>query len=529
MKNIQILDCTLRDGGHIVGGMFGEKNIKHVIRKLVDANVDIVEVGFLMNEPYTTDYARFKTIADVKRVLPQEKRNTRFSLMADFVDLSNLEPSDGTIDFIRLSFKRFRLEWAIKTALLLKDKGYNVIINPVNCNVYSDEEYIDVLKKINEIHPYGFTIVDTFGVLRLRDLSRLYYLVDANLLPDIHIGVHLHENLGLAYSLAQHFISINEGKRDIIIDGSLLGMGRVPGNLSIEQIMDHLNLFFYKDYELQPALDAIDDCIFPLRRKYTWGYSTPYFLSAKYRLHRTYAEFLIDKWKIRTSDIEQILSLVDKSEAEMFNESYIENLYRQYISVPFDDSENRIKLQDELQNRELLIIAPGKSVNDNIEKIKQYKEVRKPIVIAIHFNPNFVKTDYVFYTNIKRLEMDDNEVKKILTSNLLRYESVSKKQMVFEYSSLAYHDGVFCDDSTLMLINLLSNLGVNNISIAGFDGFGAGNGSYFIHEYDRVINPDERTSIVQRLLLDSYSKMKIEYVTNSKYNNYGIGRVGKTL
>ena len=514
MKDIQILDCTLRDGGHIVGGKFGEKNIKHVIRKLVEANVDIVEVGFLMEESYTTDYARFKTIEDVKRILPKGKKDSRFSLMADFVDLSELEPSDGTIDFIRLSFKRFRLEWALKTAKILKEKGYNVIINPVNCNVYSDEEYISVLKKVNEIHPYGFSIVDTFGVLRLRDLSRLYYLVDANLLPDIHIGVHLHENLGLAYSLAQHFISINEGKRRIVVDGSLLGMGRVPGNLSIEQIMDHLNLFYGKKYQIQPALDAIDDCIAPIRKQMPWGYSTPYFLSAKYKLHRTYAEFLIDKWKIRTSDIEQILSQVDRSEAEMFNKEYIENLYRQYVSIPYDDSVNLLKLQNELKNREILIIAPGESIQYNKRVIEASKKQKNPIVIAIHFLPDFVKTDFVFYTNIKRLEMNDQETRKIITSNLLRYEIASNKQMVFDYSSLAYHNGAFCDDSTLMLLNLLNRLGVNHISIAGFDG---GSGSYFVNESNRAVNPDERTFIVQKILCESYSQIKINYITNTIY------------
>ncbi len=158
--------------------------------------------------------------------------------MTDFIDLEHLEPYDGTVDFIRLSFKRWRLDWVIKTAKILQDKGYKVFINPVNNNVCSDKEYIEVLEKVNKLHPYGFSIVDTFGVMRLRDLSHRYYLVEHNLLPDINIGFHFHENLGLAYSLAQHAIDIANPKRGIIIDSSLLGMGRVSGNLHTEQIMD---------------------------------------------------------------------------------------------------------------------------------------------------------------------------------------------------------------------------------------------------------------------------------------------------
>ena len=193
-KHIRLLDCTLRDGGHINQGEFGEIAIKNVIKRLVEAKTDIIEVGFLWDKVYGTDTARYFTIADVKRILPKDKGVSEFSLMADFIDLSHLEPCDGSIKYIRLSFKRHRLEWGLKTARILMDKGYKCFINPVNCNVYTDEQYLEVLRKVNELKPYAFSIVDTFGVMRLRDLSHVYYLVENNLDPEIAIGLHLHEN-----------------------------------------------------------------------------------------------------------------------------------------------------------------------------------------------------------------------------------------------------------------------------------------------------------------------------------------------
>ena len=123
-EKITILDCTLRDGGHLTDGFFGEQMIKSTIRNLVAAKVDIIEVGFLMEQHYNTDTARFKTIEDVKRILPQDKGISKFSLMADFIDVSELEPCDGTIDFIRLSFKRQRLNWGLDAAKTLMEKGY---------------------------------------------------------------------------------------------------------------------------------------------------------------------------------------------------------------------------------------------------------------------------------------------------------------------------------------------------------------------------------------------------------------------
>lgn len=47
MKNISILDCTLRDGGRIIDCAFPDQEIKEIADKLANAKIDIVEVGFL--------------------------------------------------------------------------------------------------------------------------------------------------------------------------------------------------------------------------------------------------------------------------------------------------------------------------------------------------------------------------------------------------------------------------------------------------------------------------------------------------
>ena len=49
MKKVQLLDCTLRDGAYIVDAKFGVPAIKGIIKKLQDADVDIIECGWLKN------------------------------------------------------------------------------------------------------------------------------------------------------------------------------------------------------------------------------------------------------------------------------------------------------------------------------------------------------------------------------------------------------------------------------------------------------------------------------------------------
>ena len=138
MKQIQLLDCTLRDGAHLNKGFFGKNMIRETIKDLVEANVDIIEVGFFDNGTHTDDESYFSSIAEVKRILPKSAGSSKFSLMADFVDVSQVEPCDGTVEFFRLSFKRHRLEWGLNAAKILMEKGYKCYINPVNCNVISE-------------------------------------------------------------------------------------------------------------------------------------------------------------------------------------------------------------------------------------------------------------------------------------------------------------------------------------------------------------------------------------------------------
>ena len=47
MKQIYLLECTLRDGGYITDWKFSDKCIKDIIASLIEANLDLIEVGYL--------------------------------------------------------------------------------------------------------------------------------------------------------------------------------------------------------------------------------------------------------------------------------------------------------------------------------------------------------------------------------------------------------------------------------------------------------------------------------------------------
>ena len=246
MPDVKLLDCTLRDGGYINDWQWGASPAKHIIRALTNAGVDIVEVGFLRNVPgYDPDVTVCNTIEELNRLLPPpgSRGSTMYSGMAmrSNYDIRKLTPYDGTgIEILRITAHDYDIREGMDFAREVKARGYKLAINPINIMGYTDSEILWILDEVNKIHPWQFSIVDTFGSMRRKDLQRITALADHNLDPAIRLGLHLHENMALSFCLAQEFLEMPL-QRDKTVDASLIGMGRIPGNLPIELTADYMN------------------------------------------------------------------------------------------------------------------------------------------------------------------------------------------------------------------------------------------------------------------------------------------------
>lgn len=520
---ISLIDCTLRDGGHVIKSKFGEKVIYSIVDKLVKSNVEVIELGFLKNQEYEDDVAVFNCIADAKKfVLPSS--HTEYALLAqeDQYDVARLEICDGTITHIKVSFHNYDIEEGLKFCSEIVRKGYKCHINPINLQGYSDKQLLEIIDKVNEISPYAFTIVDTFGAMTEKDLNRIVSIVDNNLKGEINIGLHLHENLGLSFSLAQFFTKIKPVLRNISIDASLNGMGRIPGNLNVELIMDHMNRIYNKNYDLDPIFDAIDDYILPIKKIHSWGYSLPYALSAQYKLHRTYAEFLISKMKLKTRDIKAILSSIDPKEKIIYNKNYIESLYVNYLKNEINDVDAQQTLKKDLTGAKILLLAPGSSIITYQKEINDFINQNSPIIISTNFNSKQIgyNNEYIFFSNIKRFEQAevDNE-KIIITSNL--YDQIDKADYVFNFGGLLNTKGAFVDNSLILLLNLLIKLKVNEVYLAGYDGFSESNNNYFIEQmipsYEEMSSKYLENQVIKGILHNYVDKIKILSLTPSLY------------
>jgi 4-hydroxy 2-oxovalerate aldolase len=517
--NIKLLDCTLRDGGHQVQSQFGTSNIDAITRGLEKANIDFIEVGFLKDGDWSEDFAVYNNIADVYTKTRQLRDDIEYTLLVqqDQLNIDNLEPYNGGVfKRIRVSFHEHDKDEGIEFCRKIIDKGYICHINPINIVGYSDEEILAFVKTANEIEVGVFSMVDTFGAMTKDDILRIFYLINNNLDPKIGIGIHLHDNMLLAFSLAQTLVEIFPSNRTLIIDASLLGMGRDPGNLCIELIADWLNKKYAAKYDVDVLLDLIDTYIRPIKKQYPWGYSSAYALSAQYNLHRSYGEYLMKKGKIRTKEIRHILSQVDKQKASRYDERYIEKLYEEYMNVKYDDVVNIEKLAALLKNRQVLVLAPGSSLNTHKAEIDEFISLNKPIIISVNFETDLFVSDYIFCSNIRRYERlnaNANAV-KICTSNV----TTSEKEVVISFNRIAYFNGEFWDNAMLLLFNLLNQIGVTKWAVAGFDGFRSHN-NFAISGYEtREIDYSRENEHIRTILYSTFKRNTIVFLTPSLYN-----------
>jgi 4-hydroxy 2-oxovalerate aldolase len=331
--SIDILDVTLRDGGHVNDFNFGWRQIRTIVESLCRAKIDVIELGFLKNVEYHKDKTLFSIVAQAEALLEGLSSDQEYSLMIrpDWYDINQLGPCTGKIRKLRWAFHARDLELSVAQAQKARSLGFEIYFNPVNVFSYSDAALRDVLQAANELEPASVAIVDTHGSMVERDLLRYYEVFDEVLKSSIGLSVHLHENLSLSFSLAQKFISISEGKRAASIDASVLGMGRIPGNLCTELIARYLNIYYGRDYVISAVYDAIQDPISGIKLKFPWGYEPIYAETAFRRTHRSYAEYIIENTGLTLSEASAILAQIeDAKDREEFDRLRVDELVARY-------------------------------------------------------------------------------------------------------------------------------------------------------------------------------------------------------
>ena len=100
-----------------------------------------------------------------------------------------------------------------------------------------------------------------------------------------------------------------------------------------------------------------------------------------------------------SKDIKYIISAIDEEKRQRYDYENIQKIYRQYNANLYDDKKTLNNLRKKFKGQDILIIAPGSSINKYREEIKNYIRTQSMVVISVNFIPINIRCDYYFYAN----------------------------------------------------------------------------------------------------------------------------------
>lgn len=338
-KNIQILDCTLRDGGlgledaekndlsHV---RFSDKDSKMIAEHLRDSDIDIIELGAIeITSDDRTGFCIYENIESASKQMPLKKnKNQMFAALYRGPDtpIENIPDWNPSLcEAVRVIIRYSELQKSLDFCAALSSKGYKVFVQPMLTLRYTKEEIKLLIEKSNEMNAYALYFVDSYGYMENKDVVDLFNIYDEGLKPHIKIGFHAHNNMNLAFSNVLTFINMNS-TRDIIIDSCVMGMGQGAGNLQTELVLGYLNKISNK-YNFSDVLNACE-----IIEKYysdaLWGYSVTRLLPALHRTAYKYSIALRNKYKKNYAEINEILSHMPEDLRQRYTIDNVEKLIK---------------------------------------------------------------------------------------------------------------------------------------------------------------------------------------------------------
>ena len=488
-----LIDCTLRDGGYYNKWDFNYSLVNKYLNAVSSAGIDFVEIGFrtLKNNEYlgplaycTEDYLRdlkFKNSTKIGVMInsSEVKSDENFSEIMN--RLFPVKAPHSKVSLVRIATTLEDLKNAIRAGKWLKNQGYIIGINLMQIATLNINEIKKFASEFKIFKPNVLFFADSTGTLKTEHIDSIIKSLRLNWKGDI--GIHAHDNMhrALINTLEAH----NKGAK--WLDSTVNGLGRGPGNTKTEDLVFELKKINDPNIDFLPLIDLIQNDFAVLKEKYKWGSNPFYFLSGKNKIHPTYIQNMLNDNSYRNEDIYASIKELSKQKSNLYEKSKLEKSRNYYSDfVPGSWSPKSVFL-----DKEVLLIAPGNSINIHKKNIEKFIVKKKPIVIVLN-NLETIKEDFVNYriachplrifTDLSTYKNFSNPLIAPLSSlkkwsgNNIEFQSYDYGLQVKE-NTFEYHDQFCILPYPLVMAYALATLNAGNsklIYLAGFDGYKSG-------------------------------------------------------
>lgn len=456
---MDILDCTLRDGGYYTLWDFRQDVVEAYVKSINNLPVSYIEIGYRQNQAnsYLGQYA-YLPIYTIERIRKASNKKLAVMLNEKGVRGENLPelvaPLCNLVDTIRLAVAPENIERVAMVVEKIKDYGFEVAVNIMYMSLWCDDESfyknLTLLNKNVDV----FNMVDSYGGVTtscvISTIKRLKNILSCK------IGFHGHNNLQLA--LANTIAAIENGID--FVDVSIMGMGRGAGNLNTELLLTWL-----KGNGCAVDLNELSDVIsvfLPLYEKYHWGTQLPYMISGAFSLPQ-----------------KEVMELVTNRIYSF--ESVVQGLSDRIEQTGLD---NRFKHLETEKHDNVIIIGGGPSVVEHIDAISRFvcgKESLALVFASARYASLFKSiVAHKYYCLVGR------EAGRLKAQHSIPFEDVCvlqpcprkfgsdvpdfAVQRTFELPGIVFTDR-YHDSCTALAIQTAANLAKGNIYVVGYDGY----------------------------------------------------------
>lgn len=492
-KNIKILDCTFRDGGYYNNWHFSKDLVNSYFTTISKTGVSIIEIGFRfnLNNKHKLGELAFTSEKFLKKIkLPKSLKyavmiNAKEFLKDGLVQEKLIEKffvnkKNSKIHIVRIATEKNIIDETIEISKILKKKGYEVFVNLMQITTVKDTELKKIIRKLNINHKIisVFYIADSLGDLDTNRIQEIY-----NIIKKFKgtLGIHAHDNLNKALVNTLKAKELNFE----YLDSTVMGMGRGAGNTKTEELLLELKLKFKLSNALnvKPLYGFIGEHFLNLFNKYKWGTNLYYYLSAKYQIHPTFVQKMLDDKKYKFLDIMSTIEILKNFQSTKFNDEVLRN--------PILSSSNKSFLgswssNGKFKNKNILIIGSGESTIKYRKKIENFIGKKKLIVFSLNTNNNISPKliDYFCTCNASRFLMEMHQYETLKKPVIFPMSQISKRDIkkikICDYG-VKIEKGHFkpgIKQSTIpnylslfYLLGLIINDKPKNIFFAGMDGY----------------------------------------------------------
>ncbi len=284
---IQVLDCTIRDGGLMNNHQFDDAVVRAVYTACVEAGVDYMEIGYKASRKgiVAGEYGAWKYCReeDIRRIVGDNPTSLKLSVMADAERCDYHEDippkKESVIDLVRVATYINQIPTAVDMVKDAHDKGYETTVNLMAASTVAERELNEGLELLAASETKAIYVVDSFGALYSEQVQYLIrkYLHYAKAAGK-EVGMHAHNNLQLAFANTIEAIILGAN----MLDATMAGLGRGAGNCPMELLVGFLH---NPKYDLRPVLRCVQEHIEPLREKLGWGFDLAYMITGQFNQH----------------------------------------------------------------------------------------------------------------------------------------------------------------------------------------------------------------------------------------------------